>query len=186
MATWRRGRELLARSLAQDGVEPLAFFEALSAEALPRSTRTAVYAVTNPDIVPQALLHNLKHNQVLHERNLILTVVFHDTPWVAGSDRIRIRPLAPGFWKATVNYGFKDTPSIPDALALLQAEGLAIDPYETTYFLSRETIVSESPTGMARWRWKLFAFMARNAGSMADFFRLPSNGVIELGTRVQV
>ena len=186
MASWLRGRELLLKSLAQGDPELLPFLQALGGDSLPRAKRTAVYAVANPDTVPQALMHNLKHNQVLHERNLILTVVFHDIPWVPEAERVQVQPLVPGFWKVTVNYGFKDSPDIPEALSRCSAGDLAINLFETTYFLSRETIVPTKQAGMMLWREKLFAFMARNAGNIADFLRLPNNCVIELGTRVQI
>jgi KUP system potassium uptake protein len=186
MASWRRGRELLIESIGQGDPELLPFVQALAADQVNRAQRTAVYAVASANTVPQALLHNLKHNQVLHERNLILTVVFRDEPWVAPAERVRIEPLAPGFWRVQVNYGFKDTPDIPQALASCRSEALPIDLFETTYFLSRETVVPTSRTGMARWRESLFAFMSRNASNIADFLRLPNNCVIELGTRVQI
>lgn len=186
MANWRRGRELLLESIGQGDPELLPFVQALAADHVNRAQRTAVYAVASQDTVPQALMHNLKHNQVLHERNLILTVVFQDVPWVPLAERILVEPLAPGFWKVRVNYGFKDTPDIPKALESCRSEALPINMFETTYFLSRETIVPTKRAGMARWREALFAFMSRNAGSVADFLRLPNNCVIELGTRVQI
>ncbi len=186
MATWKRGRELLLETISRDDPELLPFISALSADSLPRTARTAVYAVANPDTVPQALLHNLKHNQVLHERNLILTVVFHECPWIPFAQRVQVTPLVAGFWKVQVNYGFKNTPDIPKALALCKAQGMAINLFETSYFLSREILVPGRGQGMARWREALFAGMSRNAGSVADFFRLPNNCVIELGTRVQI
>ncbi len=123
---------------------------------------------------------------MLHERNLILTVVFHDVPWIAFEDRVKITPLVSGFWKVQVNYGFKNTPDLPRALALCPSQGLNINLFEVSYFLSRETIVPTKGAGMARWREALFAFLSRNAGSVAGFFRLPNNCVIELGTRVQI
>lgn len=186
MASWRRGRELLIENIGQEDPELLPFLQALTADSVNLARRTAVYAVASSNTVPQALLHNLKHNQVLHERNLILTVVFHDVPWVPAADRITVEPLTAAFWKVRVNYGFKDTPDIPQALASCKSEALPINLFETTYFLSRETIVPTRRAGMARWREGLFAFMARNAGSIADFLRLPNNCVIELGTRVQL
>lgn len=186
MATWRRGRELLIDSIRQDDPELLPFITALAADGMHRAPRTAVYAVANPDTVPQALMHNLKHNQVLHERNLILTVVFHDVPWIPFEERVQVKSLVPGFWKVQVNYGFKNTPDIPKALELCQSQGLPINLFETSYFLSREIVVPTRGAGMARWREALFAVMSRNAGSVADFFRLPNNCVIELGTRVQI
>ncbi len=186
MATWRRGRELLIESIRQDDPELLPFITSLTNDSAHRVARTAVYAVANPDTVPHALMHNLKHNQVLHERNLILTVVFHDVPWIPFEGRVQVTPLVPGFWKVEVNYGFINTPDIPKALELCQAQGLPLNLFETSYFLSREIVVPTRGTGMAHWREALFALMSRNAGSVADFFHLPNNCVIELGTRVQI
>jgi KUP system potassium uptake protein len=186
MATWRRGRELLIDSIRHDDPDLLPFVTALSADAMHRVPRTAVYAVANPGTVPQALLHNLKHNQVLHERNVILTVVFHDVPWIGFDERVSVVPLVPGFWRVQVNYGFKNTPDIPQALELCKTQGLPINLFETSYFLSREIVVPTKGSGMAGWREALFALMSRNAGNVADFFRLPNNCVIELGTRVQI
>jgi KUP system potassium uptake protein len=190
MATWKRGRELLLGHIRQDDPELLPFITALSADATHRIPRTAVYAVANPDTVPQALMHNMKHNQVLHERNVILTVNFHDVPWISFEERVQVTPLVPGFWKIEVNYGFKNTPDIPKALELCQSKGnshgLVINLFETSYFLSREIVVPTKGKGMAQWREAMFAVMSRNAGSVADFFRLPNNCVIELGTRVQI
>ncbi|MGC1175389.1 potassium transporter Kup [Polaromonas sp.] len=186
MATWRRGRELLMESMRRDDPELLPFITALAADRTHRIPRTAVYAVANPDTVPQALMHNLKHNQVLHERNLILTVVFQDVPWIPFEERVQVTPLVAGFWRVQVNYGFINTPDIPKALELCQAQGLPINLFETSYFLSREIVVPTKGAGMAHWREALFALMSRNAGSVAAFFRLPNNCVIELGTRVQI
>ncbi len=186
MATWRRGRELLIDSIRHEDPELMPFIAALSQDKVQRVPRTAVYAVANPDTVPQALLHNLKHNQVLHERNLILTVVFHDVPWIAFAQRVEVTALVPGFWKVQVNYGFKNTPDVPQALELCREKGLPLNLFETSYFLSRETVVPTKGAGMALWREALFALMSRNAGSVAGFFRLPNNCVIELGTRVQI
>ena len=186
MATWRRGRELLMESIRQDDPELLPFASALHADSVHRVPRTAVYAVANPATVPQALMHNLKHNQVLHERNVILTVVFHDVPWIPFDERVAVQVLVPGFWKVQVNYGFKNTPDIPRALAMCKPHGLPINLFETSYFLSREIVVPTKGSGMADWREALFAVMSRNAGNVADYFRLPNNCVIELGTRTQI
>ncbi|MBC3880656.1 potassium transporter Kup [Undibacterium sp. LX40W] len=186
MATWRRGRELLINHIRQDDPELLPFITALSGDSMHRAARTAVYAVANPDTVPQALMHNLKHNQVLHERNVILTVVFHDVPWIPFEERLQVTPLVAGFWRVTINYGFKNTPDIPKALGMCHTQGLDINLFETSYFLSREIVVPTKGTGMAHWRELLFALMSRNSRSVADFFHLPNNCVIELGTRVQI
>lgn len=186
MATWRRGRELLIQHIRQDDPELLPFITALAADNMHRAARTAVYAVANPDTVPQALMHNLKHNQVLHERNIILTVVFHDVPWIPFEERLQVEALVPGFWRVVLNYGFKNTPDIPKALASCDTQGLDINLFETSYFLSREIVVPTKGTGMAHWRELLFALMSRNSRSVVDFFHLPNNCVIELGTRVQI
>ncbi|GAC1536471.1 MAG: potassium transporter Kup [Ramlibacter sp.] len=187
MATWRRGREMLLQHIHIDDPELLPFITALAAdENLRRTPRTAVYAVANPDTVPQALLHNLKHYQVLHEQNVILTVRFQEIPWVAEEDRLQIQPLGEGFWKVQVNYGFKDEPDVPQALRLAQNKGLAVDQDAISYFLSREIVIPTPGAGMVHWRETLFAAMSRNAGSVGDFLRLPHNGVVELGTRVLI
>jgi KUP system potassium uptake protein len=186
MATWRRGRELLIESIRHNDPELLPFVTALSADIEHRVSRTAVYAVANSGTVPQALMHNLKHNQVLHERNVILTVVFHDVPWIPTAECVDVEPLVAGFWKVQVNYGYMNTPDIPKALDLCRSKGLPINLFETSYFLSREIVVPTKGTGMAHWREALFALMSRNAGSVTSFFRLPNNCVIELGTRVQI
>ena len=136
--------------------------------------------------MPQALLHNLKHNQVLHERNVILNVAFRELPFVDPGERVRVTPLGHGFWRVELRYGFMESPDVPAALDLCRAHGLDIDRFQVSYFLSREIIVPSRGARMARWRETLFAAMSRNASSVADFFRLPDNCVVELGTRVQL
>jgi KUP system potassium uptake protein len=186
MSTWSRGRTLLMDSIQSEGLELRPFIESLHAESIHRVPRTAVYAVANPGTVPQALLHNLKHNQVLHETNVILTVIFADVPFVAVNDRLVVQQLAPGFWRATLRFGFMDTPDVPQALTAAERQGLRLPAFETTYFLSRETVVPTPGGGMLHWREKLFAAMSRNAGGIPEFFKLPDNAVVELGTRVQI
>jgi KUP system potassium uptake protein len=186
MSTWQRGRALTLQAIRQEGLALQDFIDALDATAWPRSRRVAVYAVADPGTVPQALLHNLKHNQVLHERNLILTVRFADVPWVGMDERVRVEPLGHGFWRVTLTFGFMNTPDVPQALSLCAAHGLPVPLFETSYFLSRETIVPSRGAGMALWRERLYAAMSRNASSVAGYFRLPDNAVVELGTRVQI
>jgi KUP system potassium uptake protein len=186
MTTWKRGRERLFERAHRDDPELVPFATMLTGEHINRSRRTAVYFVADPEIVPQALLHNLKHNQVLHERNVVLTVVFHDVPRIPDSERVRVEALVPGFWRVHVDYGFQDSPDIPAALLLCGAHGLPIDLFECSYFISRDIIVPSRGGAMPRWREILFATMARNAGNVAEFFRLPDNNVVELGTRVQI
>jgi len=186
MSTWFRGRELALDTIRRDGMELATFIEGLGSQAVTRVARVAVYAVADPTTVPQALLHNLKHNQVLHERNVILTVRFGEVPWVGAEQRAKVEALGHGFWRVTLNFGFMDTPDVPKALKLCEAQGLSIPLFETSYFLSRETIVPTRGPGMVQWREKLFAAMSRNAGSVVEYFRLPDNAVVELGTRVQI
>jgi KUP system potassium uptake protein len=186
MSTWRRGRELLMDSIRRDGLALKDFIAQLDPRSVNRAERTAVYAVADPETVPQALLHNLKHNQVLHERNVILTVRFHDEPWVPMERRVEVQALDHGFWRVQVNYGFMNTPDVPKALELTASHGLAVRMFETSYFLSRETVVPTPGSGMAHWREKLFAAMSQNASGVVEFFRLPGNAVVELGTRVMI
>ena len=187
MATWKRGRELLIEHIRRDDPELMPFITSLAQDDMAhRTPRTAVYAVANPDTVPQALMHNLKHYQVLHEQNVILTVKFEEVPRIGDAQRIELTPLVEGFWRVQVSYGFMDQPDIPRALAHCSLQGLSIEPGATSYFLSREIVVPTKGAGMAHWREALFAAMSRNAGSVADFFKLPHNCVVELGTRVQI
>ncbi|MBJ7264622.1 MAG: potassium transporter Kup [Burkholderiaceae bacterium] len=189
MATWRRGRALLVDRMSRDDPALLPFIGALTSDPdLPRIPRTAVYATSSQDTVPQALLHNLKHNRVLHEQNVILTVRFDDVPRVPHDEQLELEPLTGGFWRLQVRYGFMDKPDIPAALARCEAGGLVVNAFETSYFLSRETVVPNAGNGMgmARWRDQLFSTMSRNAGNVVEFFQLPDNAVIELGTRVQI
>jgi len=186
MSTWARGRAQMMDSIQRDGLALAPFISSLDPSDLQRSTRTAVYPVANPEMVPQALLHNLKHYQVLHERNLILTVNYREVPWVPPSERVTVQALGNDFWRVTLHFGFMDTPDVPQALTLAEAQGLKVPAFETSYFLSRETVVPTPGIGMAGWRERMFAALSRNARSAAEYFRLPDNTVVELGTRVQI
>jgi len=187
MATWKRGRELLVEQITADDPELVPFVTALSQDSgLQRAPRIAIFPVANADRVPQALLHNLKHNCVLHEQNVILTVKFHDVPWIPAEERVEVRQVAPDFWQVRIAYGFMNSPDVPAALALCSGDGLDLEPMRTSYFVSRETVIPTKGSGMAHWRERLFATMTRNSGSAVEFFKLPNNGVIELGTRVQI
>ena len=186
MSTWARGRQLLMDSLRSEGLDLEPFIESLAHGGAHRAQRTAVYTVADPTLVPQALLHNLKHNQVLHETNVILNVNFHDRPAVDEADRVELAALAPGFWRVVIHYGFMEEPDVPAALALCEPKGLRVEPFETSYFLSRETVVPTPGGGMANWRELLFSALSRNSSGVAKFFRLPDNSVVELGTRVQI
>ncbi|MFM7008049.1 MAG: potassium transporter Kup [Betaproteobacteria bacterium] len=186
MSTWRRGRELVIESSRRDGLALQDFIDQIDPRSVNKAERTAVYAVADPETVPQALLHNLKHNQVLHARNVILTVRFHDVPWVPMERRVEVQSLGHSFWRVQVNYGFMNTPDVPKALELTSSHGLQVSLFETSYFLSRETVVPTPGGGMANWRERLFATMIQNSGGVVEFFRLPGNAVVELGTRVSI
>jgi KUP system potassium uptake protein len=135
--------------------------------------------------IPHALLHNLKHNKVLHERVVLLTVQVDDIPQVPESRRIEVRPLAGRLYRVVVRYGFMQTPNVPAALMLGEKAGLAFDLMDTSFFLSRETLIPSAVPGMALWREALFSWMSRNAATAMNFFRLPPNRVVELGTQVE-
>ena len=186
MTTWARGRSLLSASLRADAIELKPFLKSVLADPPMRASGTAVFMNAEADLTPTALLHNLKHNNVLHATNLFVTVHTHDVPWVPFAERVTASPLGKGCWSVTVNFGFKNDVDVPAALELLQGEGIVLDPMTTSYFLSRATIVPTLGGGMAPWREKLYASMHRNASSAADFLNLPPNRVVELGTKVQI
>ena len=187
MATWRRGREVLFTQLREQSVPLGPFLESLFRDPPPRVPGTAVFLTATPDATPHALLHNLNHNKVLHERVVFLTVEVRDVPWVAFEERVVCERLGNGCWRVRVRYGFMNRPDVTTALDLCTPLGLKFEPMETTFFVSRQKIVpTQGGIGMAFWRDRLFAAMARNAGDVTDYFNIPSNRVIELGTRVQI
>jgi KUP system potassium uptake protein len=186
MTTWRRGREILRERLSQSMLPISAFVADANRRQLTRVPGTAVFLNSDPDGTPIALLHNLKHNRVLHEHNVFLTVETDEIPHVAEADRLRVEHLAQGFWRARVLYGFMEDPDVPQALAGAKEQGLALDPRMATYFLSRNTLLATRHPGMASWRENLFIFMARNASRATQFFRLPPNRVVEMGMQVEL
>ena len=147
---------------------------------------TAVFMVSEQGITPNALLHNLKHNKVLHETNLFVTVKHHEVPWVPFDRRAEMESLGHGCWQVTLHFGFKNEPDVPEALALLHNRSFQLDDMETSYFLSRDIIIPTLGSGMAGWREKLFAQMHRNASAAADYLSLPTNRVVELGSKVEI
>jgi KUP system potassium uptake protein len=136
--------------------------------------------------VPVALLHNLKHNRILHETVVMLTVVTQRVPYVASSSRIEVAPLGQGFWRVIGNYGFMEQPNVPELLTLTTPHGLTVSPSETSFYLSRETVIASSKPGMALWRERLFGVMLRNATPISAFFGLKPNRVVELGAQVEI
>ena len=186
MLTWRRGREVLFASMTSTAIPLGTFLQSLFQYPPHRVPGTAVFMVANPDIVPRSLLHNLSHNKVLHERVVFVTVVIEDVPWVSFSEHATVEPLGHGCWRVKLPFGFKDRTDVPRALELCKHHGIEFKVMETSYFLSRETIISTAGGGMARWRERIFAAMARNADSAVGYFHLPTNRVIELGTQVEI
>jgi KUP system potassium uptake protein len=187
MTTWRRGREILYERLNAQAIPLAPFLQSLFRDPPQRVPGSAVFLTATPDATPHALLHNLNHNKVLHERVVFLTVEVRDVPWVAFEDRVACEPLGHGCWRVSVRYGFMNRPDVTRALELCSALGLDFNLMETSFFLSRQLIVpGAAGPGMMVWRERMFAAMARNAGSIADYFNIPANRAIELGTRVQI
>ncbi|HET7061411.1 MAG TPA: potassium transporter Kup [Nitrosospira sp.] len=186
MITWNRGRQILLEHLRSAAIPLHPFLQSLFASPPVRVSGTAVFLTADPAGVPHALLHNLSHNQVLHERVIFLTVEYLEIPLVPVHNRLSVTPLIENCYQITVRYGFKDQPNLPYALELCQPYGLVFEPLSTSYFLSREIVVPSPGTGMAQWRERLFAAMARNASNAAEYFKLPANRVLELGARVEI
>lgn len=186
MLTWKRGRELVFGNLKKHAIPLEEFLESLFVSAPIRVGGTAVFLRGEADGVPHALLHNLSHNKILHERVIFLTLHNREVPWVPFSDRIKVTNLGNNCYQIDVSYGFKNEPDIPNALALCEPYGLMFEPMETSYFISRQTIISTPGSGMARWREGLFVAMSRNARDAADYYQIPSNRVIEVGAQVEI
>ena len=188
MVTWRDGRARLGAAMQESALELQAFLDALFLAPPTRVPGTAVFLTSKEAFVPNALLHNLKHNKVLHAQNVFVTVRSHEVPWVAMDQRLEVRSLGHGCWSVIVHYGFKNDYDLPRALALLEGAGVALtlNPMATSYFVSRDIVVPTLGQGMALWREKLFAQMHRSASTAAEFMNLPSNAVVELGSKVEI
>jgi KUP system potassium uptake protein len=186
MMTWKQGRALMAERLRDDAIDLKSFLEAVFVSPPTRVPGTAVFLVSEEGITPNALLHNLKHNKVLHETNLFVTVRQHEVPWISFDKRSEMQPLGHDCWQVTLHFGFKNEPDVPEALALLHNRSFQLDDMETSYFLSRDIVIPTIGGGMAGWREKLFAGMHRNASAAADYLSLPTNRVVELGSKVEI
>jgi KUP system potassium uptake protein len=186
MMTWKQGRAILNEKLKSDAIDLRSFLEAVFVSPPTRVEGTAVFLTAEPGRVPNALLHNLKHNKVLHQHNLFVTVRSHEVPWIGLDKRVEIEPLGHDCWQVVVHYGFKNDPDVPRALEQIRMRGCELEPMTTSYFLSRDVVVPSIGGGMAPWREKLFAQMHHNAGAAADFLKLPSNAVVELGAKVEI
>jgi KUP system potassium uptake protein len=186
MTSWKRGRDLLLARWKQDSLPVASFLARLPQSRTVRVPGMALFLTGNPDYVPAALLHNLKHNKVLHERVLFVTVTNMDVPEVPVEERATVAELAPGIHRITIRYGFMESPNLPRDLAMLRDQGVSFDEMQTSYFLSRETIVQAMVPKMPMWRLWMFLIMARNSASVVEFFRIPSDRVVELGVRVAI
>jgi KUP system potassium uptake protein len=186
MMTWKRGRELLSQKQQAEAIELDSFLESVFMAPPTRVEGTAVFLTAEAGTVPNALLHNLKHNKVLHQQNLFVTVRNHEVPWIGLDKRLAVEPLGHDCWQVAIHYGFKNDPDVPKALQLMSGRGCELEPMATSYFLSRDLVVPTLGSGMAPWREKIFAQMHHNAGAAAEFLNLPSNSVIELGSKIEI
>ncbi|MEX8492766.1 potassium transporter Kup [Sphaerotilus sp.] len=186
MLTWKQGRSMMSERLRDEAIDLTSFLEAIFVNPPVRVAGTAVFLSAEPGLTPNALMHNLKHNKVLHEHNLFVTVRHHDIPWIGFDQRISMQSLGHDCWQVTLNFGFKNEPDVPQALQQLAGRGVPLDEMDTSYFLSRDIVMPTIGDGMALWREKLFANMHRNAAAAADFLNLPTNRVVELGSKVEI
>jgi KUP system potassium uptake protein len=186
MTTWKRGRHILYQRLGELAMPLPVFIDSLLGQPPQRVRGTAVFLTAHPESVPPAMLHNLQHNQVLHERVVLLTVLTLDCPRVAPHERAQVEAAEQGFYRVLLSFGFMDKPDVPAALRQVSLDGRPFEPLRTTYFLSRETLIPGPRPRMALWRTQLFAFLQRNANSSLHYFQLPANRVVELGSQVQL
>jgi KUP system potassium uptake protein len=187
LATWKEGRRLLKEALRSSSMELESFLDSVFTHPPVRVEGTAVFLTAESGMVPNAFLHNLKHNKVLHKQNLFVTVRNHEVPWIDREERLEVKDLGHDCWKVVINFGFMDYPDVPEAMEMVKDQvGLAMDPMTTSYFLSRDIVVPTVGGGMSGWREKLFAQMHLNASSAADFLRLPNNSVVELGSKIEI
>lgn len=184
MITWKTGRTMLYKHLKNEAMALDPFIEAISAHPPARVSGTALFMTPNPEGVPHAMLHNLKHNKVLHEKVVILTVKFLDFPRIPVEDRVTVEVLPHEFYRVTVHYGFKDEPDLPRDLALCAEKGLVLEAMDTSYFIGKEILIAHESSEMAYWRKKIFIGLFRSAETITNQFKLPPNRVVELGTQV--
>ena len=186
MLTWKNGRHMLYKRLKSESMDLAPFIEAVGAHPPPRVPGTAVFMTPNPEGVPHAMLHNLKHNKVLHEKVVILTVRFSDYPHTNLAERVTVEALPYEFYRVTINYGFKDEPDLPRDLELCSKYGLVFDTMDTSFFIGKEILLATEKSGMAYWRKKIFIGLFRSAETITNQFKLPPNRVVELGSQVRI
>jgi len=181
-----RGSAILSAKTHRDSIPMLELIKMLAKSKPVRVPGTAMFMAGNADAVPGALLRNFACNRILHERVVLLTVIIREVPWVDPSERLEVKTLAHGFYRVIVYFGFMDRPDVSQALELCQQRGFPLEPLQTWFLLSRATVISTPGKGMASWRERLFAAMARNARTAGDYFNLPAGQVIELGTKIEI
>jgi KUP system potassium uptake protein len=186
MLTWKTGRFLVYTRLKTEAMAIEPFVEAVGAHPPPRVPGTALFMTPNPEGVPHAMLHNLKHNKVLHEKVVILTVKFLDIPHTNLEERVTVEALPYEFYRVTVKYGFKDEPDLPRDLSLCAKYGLELDAMDTSYFIGKEILIASHKSGMAYWRKKIFIGLFRSAETITNQFKLPPNRVVELGSQLMI
>ncbi|MDM0014000.1 potassium transporter Kup [Variovorax sp. J22P168] len=186
MLTWKEGRRLMGETQLAEAIDLRGFLDSVFVSPPARVDGTAVFLTAEPGVVPNALLHNLKHNKVLHDQNLFVTVRNHEVPWIPMEKRIEMEPLGHHCWQVVVHYGFKNEIDLPRALEHARLRGCQLEPMATSYFLSRDVVIPTLGSGMAPWREKLFAQMHHNASGAADFLGLPNNAVVELGSKIEI
>jgi KUP system potassium uptake protein len=186
MSAWKRGRQVLGRRMRESSLPLEIFLDDIEATHVVRVPGTAVFMTGDSVGTPHALLHNFKHNRVVHEQVILLTVDTTDVPYVPESERLEVEPLGHGFCRIVAHYGFMQDPNVPRALALASSPEFPIEPMKTTYFVGREKLIPAGRSGMARWRERLFAFLSRNAEGATSFFRIPPNCVVELGAQIEL
>lgn len=188
MMTWRRGRQLLAELQARDRQPLREFMEQLEAYPPARVPGTAIFMTMNSGNVPPALLHNLKHNKVLHDHVVFLSIRVADVPYIPAGGRFEVAQISPSSWQVIIHYGFKEDPDVPDALREVAEAypGIDLEPMRTSFYLSRQTVVSAKRSAMSRWRRAVFAFLARNSTRSTKFFKIPPNRVVEMGMQVEL
>jgi KUP system potassium uptake protein len=186
MSTWKRGRQIV-REYLRGGTLPLDLFVAdLASRGLPRVPGSAVFMTSDPSGAPPVLLHHLKHNKVLHERVLVMSLMTEEDPFVPPDRRLEVRNFGEGIWQVTGHYGFMETPNMPELLSRLPAHGIELKPAATSFYLGRETLIPTGTSRLARWRKRLFVVMSRNAQSAVSYFDIPPNRVVELGAQIQL
>jgi KUP system potassium uptake protein len=186
MWTWTRGAEILTEKARRDSVPLTDLADILKSRPISRASGTAVFLTSDPDTAPVALMHNLKHNKVLHDQNVIMTVRTAETPRVSDEERVQIAPVNDRFRKVSVTYGFMESPNLPKALGLCRRQGLKFDIMATSFFLGKRSVVASSQSGMPLWQDKLFIFLMKNAANPTDFYKIPPGRVVEMGTQVTV